>query len=213
MKHWFKFIVKGADGTYEGTEFVKAETEQEAIADIKDNWIDYPYTDDVEECTFEPDCLSYKEQDECIRKDAVEAFMADGCTKDEAERHIKNGGEAILAKDWNQYAQDNGLDDKPEDIIKAYNAEGSIKKVAALFSISEQKVRKVLIDAGAYESDMSIQVNDLHEQGYSVENIAEKLRVSKSTVSAYLPYTKGVYLGENPSSNALKIRKCRAKNG
>ena len=26
MKHWFKFIVKGADGTYEGTEFVKAET-------------------------------------------------------------------------------------------------------------------------------------------------------------------------------------------
>lgn len=73
-------------------------------------------TDDVEECTFEPDCLSYKEQDECIRKDAVEAFMADGCTKDEAERHIKNGGEAILAKDWNQYAQDNGLDDKLEDI-------------------------------------------------------------------------------------------------
>lgn len=74
MKYWFKFIVKGADGTYEGTEFVKAETEQEAIAVIKDNWIDYPYTNDVEECTFEPDCLSYKEQDECIRKDAVEAF-------------------------------------------------------------------------------------------------------------------------------------------
>ena len=95
---------------------------------------------------------------------------------------------------------------KPEDIIKSYNAEGSIKKVAALFRISEQKVRKVLIDAGAYESDM-------YEQGYSVENIAEKLRVSKSTVSAYLPYTKGVYLDENPSSNALKIRKCRAKNG
>lgn len=67
---------------------------------------------------------------------------------------------------------------KPEDIIKSYNAEGSIKKVAALFRISEQKVRKVLIDAGQYESDMSIQVNDLYEQGYSVENIAEKLRVS-----------------------------------
>lgn len=50
---------------------------------------------------------------------------------------------------------------KPEDIIKSYNAEGSIKKVAALFRVSEQKVRKVLIDAGAYESDMSIQVNDL----------------------------------------------------
>lgn len=94
------------------------------------------------------------------------------------------------------------------DFIDAKNEGG-----ATLFRVSEQKVRKVLIDAGAYESDMSIQVNDLYEQGYSVENIAEKLRVSKSTVSAYLPYTKGVYLGENPSSNALKIRKCRAKNG
>lgn len=101
---------------------------------------------------------------------------------------------------------------KPEDIVQVYNTEGSIKKVAALFRISEQKVRKVLIDAGEYESDMSVQVKDLYEQGFSVEGIADKLKVSKGTVSGYLPYTKGLYLGENPFSNALKIRKCRAKN-
>lgn len=100
---------------------------------------------------------------------------------------------------------------KPEDIIQAYNTEGSIKKVAAMFRISEQKVRKVLIDAGEYESDMSVQVKDLYEQGFSVEDIADKLGVSKSAVSGYLPYSKGLYLGENPSGNALKIRKCRAK--
>lgn len=100
---------------------------------------------------------------------------------------------------------------KQEDTIQSYNIEGSIKKVAALFRISEQKVRKVLIDAGLYESDMSVQVKDLYEQGFSVEDIADKLGVNKSTVSGYLPYSKGVYLGENPSSNALKIRKCRAK--
>lgn len=100
---------------------------------------------------------------------------------------------------------------KPEDIIQAYNAVASIKKVAALFRISEQKVRKILIDAGEYESDMSVQVKDLYEQGFSVEDIADKLGVSKSAVSGYLPYSKGVYLGENPSSNAIKIRKCRAK--
>lgn len=100
---------------------------------------------------------------------------------------------------------------KPEDIIQAYNTEGSIKKVAALFRISEQKVRKVLIDAGEYESDISVQVKDLYEKGFRVEDIADKLKVSKSAVSSYLPYSKGLYLGENPSSNALKIRKCRAK--
>lgn len=101
---------------------------------------------------------------------------------------------------------------KQEDIIQSYNIEGSIKKVAALFRISEQKVRKILIDADLYESDISVQVKDLYEQGFSVEGIADKLKVSKGTVSGYLPYTKGLYLGENPSSNALKIRKCRAKN-
>lgn len=101
---------------------------------------------------------------------------------------------------------------KPEDIIQAYNTEGSIKKVAALFRISEQKVRKVLIDAGEYESDMSVQVKDLYEQGFNVEDIADKLGVSKSAVSGYLPYTKCVYLGENPSKNALRVRKYRAKN-
>lgn len=101
---------------------------------------------------------------------------------------------------------------KPEDIVQAYNTEGSIKKVAALFRISEQKVRKILIDADLYESDMSVQVKDLYEQGFSVEDIADKLGVSKSAVSGYLPYSKGLYLGENSSSNALRVRKCRAKN-
>lgn len=101
---------------------------------------------------------------------------------------------------------------KQEDIIRAYGTEGSIKKVAALFRISEQKVRKVLIDAGEYESDMSVQVKDLYEQGFSIEDIADKLGVSKGTVSGYLPYTKCVYLSENPSKNALKVRKYRAKN-
>jgi predicted DNA-binding protein YlxM (UPF0122 family) len=102
---------------------------------------------------------------------------------------------------------------KPEEVVSAYEKEGSLKKVAKLFDVSEQKIRKILIDAGAYESDMSIQVKDLHKQGFSVEEIAGKLKVSKSAVSGYLPYTKGVYMGENPSSNAIKIRKCRAKNG
>lgn len=100
---------------------------------------------------------------------------------------------------------------KQEDIIQSYNIEGSIKKVAALFRISEQKVRKILIDADLYESDMSVQVKDLYEQGFSVEDIADRLKVSKSTVSGYLPYTKGGYLSDAPSKNALRIRRCRSK--
>ena len=100
---------------------------------------------------------------------------------------------------------------KPGDIVRAYGTEGSIKKVAALFSVSEQKVRKVLIDAGAYESDMSIQVNDMYKQGYGAQYIADKLKMSISAVSSYLPYTKGQYLADEPTENAIRIRQCRQK--
>lgn len=100
---------------------------------------------------------------------------------------------------------------KSEDIIKTYNAEGSIRKTAALLCISVQKVRKHLIDAGVYESDMAAQVRDLHERGYSTDEMAAALGVSRSTVSGYLPYTKGGYLSDTPSKNALRIRRCRNK--
>lgn len=100
---------------------------------------------------------------------------------------------------------------KSEDIIKAYNDEGSIRKTAALLRISAQKVRKHLIDAGVYESDMAAQVRDLHERGYSTDEMAAALGVSRSTVSGYLPYTKGGYLSDTPSKNALRIRRCRNK--
>lgn len=39
----------------------------------------------------------------------VELFMLDNCTKTEAERFIKQGGEAIKVADWEQYAKDNDL--------------------------------------------------------------------------------------------------------
>lgn len=117
MKQWFKIIIKDADGAYEGTEFIKANTEQEAIAEITENWSDYAYTDDVSEYKLESDSLSYKEQDECDHRDTVAAFMADNCTKAEAERHVKAGSEAIKAVDWQQYVSDNDLRDGDGELI------------------------------------------------------------------------------------------------
>lgn len=119
MKQWFKFIVKDAEGCLEGTEFIKAETEQEAIAEITDNWSDYAYTDDVSEYNLESDRISYKEQDDCDYRDAVAAFMADNCTRDEAKRFIKAGGEAIKASEWAQYAKGNDLRDADGEPLTA----------------------------------------------------------------------------------------------
>lgn len=100
---------------------------------------------------------------------------------------------------------------KPEDVVSAYEKEGSLKKVARLYDVSEQKIRKILIDANAYESDIANKVNDMYKQGYGVQYIADKLKMSISAVSSYLPYTKGQYLADEPTENAIRIRQCRQK--
>lgn len=100
---------------------------------------------------------------------------------------------------------------KPEDVISAYEKEGSLKKVARLYDVSEQKIRKILIDANAYESDIANKVNDMYKQGYGVQYIADKLKMSISAVSSYLPHTKGQYLADEPTENAIRIRQCRQK--
>lgn len=100
---------------------------------------------------------------------------------------------------------------KQEDVVSAYEKEGSLKKVARLYNVSEQKIRKILIDANAYESDTANKVNDMYKQGYGVQYIADKLKMSISAVSSYLPYTKGQYLADEPTENAIRIRQCRQK--
>lgn len=100
---------------------------------------------------------------------------------------------------------------KSEDVVSAYEKEGSLKKVAKLYDVSEQKIRKILIDANAYESDTANKVNDMYKQGYGAQYIADKLKMSISAVSSYLPYTKGQYLADEPTENAIRIRQCRQK--
>ena len=100
---------------------------------------------------------------------------------------------------------------KSEDVVSAYEKEGSLKKVARLYDVSEQKIRKILIDANAYESDTANKVNDMYKQGYGAQYIADKLKMSISAVSSYLPYTKGQYLADEPTENAIRIRQCIQK--
>lgn len=44
-----------------------------------------------------------------MKEEQVKIFMADNCTKKEAEHFIKTGSEAVKVADWAQYAEDNDL--------------------------------------------------------------------------------------------------------
>ena len=62
------------------------------------------------------------------------------------------------------------------------------------------KVRKLLITAGVYESEVAEKVQDTFEEYREIQNYkdailstANTLQLSKASVTSYLPYKKGVY--------------------
>ena len=98
----------------------------------------------------------------------------------------------------------------------------SLQTIADELDINPIKVRKLLITAGVYKSDVADQVQKVfgthRKAGLShTEAIAATMRelnLSKASVTSYLPYEKGVYFpAETDSSNisvgAERIRRMR----
>lgn len=100
-----------------------------------------------------------------------------------------------------------------EDILHTYAATGSVWAAAKESGISACKARKILISHCAFEgSEIADKVADLQAQGLPADAIAERLKTSVKHINNYMPYTKSIY-GDEPSENALKIRRSRAKKG
>lgn len=98
-----------------------------------------------------------------------------------------------------------------KSIVESYEHYGSMKEVARRHGISEAKVKKLLITAGAFENEISRKVQNLHSAGKSISDISKILGIGETAVNMYLPYTKCIYNAPSPTKNALKIRKCRKK--
>ena len=99
-----------------------------------------------------------------------------------------------------------------DDVVSYYlSIERNLTQTAKHYEISRCKCRKMLIDAGVFESPLSRQIAGLSADGLTVEQIGEKLGISPKVASSYLPYSKGMYNAEEPSENALSIRRHRQK--
>lgn len=83
------------------------------------------------------------------------------------------------------------------EVIKVYSSNNSILETAKATGISTVKVRKILITEGLWESDTSIKIGSLLQQGMTTEQIAETLYMSVKNVQAYMSYKRGVYGGMN----------------
>lgn len=103
-----------------------------------------------------------------------------------------------------------------------YNSEMSLQAIADALSLNQIKVRKLLITAGIYESDVTEMVqrtfNNYREtQSYkdAVLSTASAFKLSRASVTSYLPYEKGVYFPkeapvEKISMGAERQRRYRA---
>lgn len=134
------------------------------------------------------------------------------------------GGRKPSKPDYNPSAI---LQNQMDAAVALYStdAPSSLQTIADELDLNPIKVRKLLITAGVYKSDIADQVqrvfNAHRESGLShTEAIAatmSELSLSKASVTSYLPYEKRVYFPAETDSNNLsvgaeRIRRMRKRN-
>lgn len=93
------------------------------------------------------------------------------------------------------------------------DAHPSLQTIADNLSLNPIKVRKLLITAGVYKSEIANQVqrvfNAHRGTGLSyadaITATMTELNLSKASVNAYLPYAKGVYFPENADAVNISV--------
>ena len=108
-----------------------------------------------------------------------------------------------------EYDAGKNLQEQMESAVSLYDSEMSLQAIADALNLNPIKVRKLLITAGVYESEVAEKVQDTFEDYRETQNYKEAilstaniLNLSKASVTSYLPYKKGVYV---PSTEKEKI--------
>ena len=100
------------------------------------------------------------------------------------------------------------------EVVELYLDSGdnpSIRQIEDEFKMTPLKIRKLLIIAGAFSSDICEQVLELSRSGMSVQEIQRITGLSRASVQSYLPYSKIIYNAEEISLNTERIRLYRER--
>lgn len=125
------------------------------------------------------------------------------------ERHKPGGGRKKLKP---EYDAGKNLKDQMECAVVLYDSEMSLQAIGEELGLNPIKVRKLLITAGIYESDVAEMVwrtfsNYRETQGYkdAVLSTASSLKLSRASVTSYLPYEKGVYFPKEAPVEKISV--------
>lgn len=104
------------------------------------------------------------------------------------------------------------LKEQMESAAALYNSEMSLQVIADALNLNPIKVRKLLITAGVYELAVAERVKKTFEEYRKTQNYktailstAAALKLSKASVTSYLPYQKGVYFPNEAPAEKISI--------
>ena len=111
-----------------------------------------------------------------------------------------------------EYDAGENLKEQMESAVALYEKDCSLRAIADVLTLNPIKVRKLLITAGVYESEVAEKVKNTFEeyretQDYktSILSTANTLKLSKASVTSYLPYQKGVYFPSTASKEKISV--------
>ena len=103
-----------------------------------------------------------------------------------------------------EYSAEKNLTNQMDAAAALYKNNVSLQAIAEELSLNSIKVRKLLITAGVYQSDVADAVQQMFQsfrttQDYktAVSSTMVALHLSRPSVISYLPYEKGVYFPED----------------
>ena len=111
-----------------------------------------------------------------------------------------------------EYDAKKNLKEQMESAVALYEEECSLQDIADTLNLNPIKVRKLLITASVYESEVAEKVRETFEeyretQDYktAILSTANVLQLSKSSVTSYLPYKKGVYFPNTADKEKISV--------
>ena len=111
-----------------------------------------------------------------------------------------------------EYDAGKNLKEQMDTAVALYEEDCSLQSIADALALNPIKVRKLLITAGVYESNAAKNVKNTFEeyrktQGYktSILSTANTLKLSKASVTSYLPYEKGVYFPSAADKEKISV--------
>ena len=111
-----------------------------------------------------------------------------------------------------EYDAGKNLKEQMESVVALYEEECSLQSIADDLALNPIKVRKLLITAGVYESEVAEKGQDTFEeyrktQSYkeAILSTAAALDLSKASVTSYLPYQKGVYFSSAADKEKISV--------